>query len=153
MNEQQSELIKWLKRAFYAEKKLKALEHLRESDRERAERITSVLGGNVKGKSDTRQNTVENSLIRLACSEEKYERFLDRYVSIREEVEKKISDLHNDELEALFIYRYLDYMTIEKIAEEMHYDERTVRRKHKDGLEKMSANVRFCPCMSAGNVI
>jgi DNA-directed RNA polymerase specialized sigma24 family protein len=144
MTEQQNELIKWLNRAFYAEKKLKALEHLRESDRERAERITSVLGSNIKGKSDTRQNNAENSLIRLACSEEKYERFLDRYISLREEVEKKISDLHNDELEALFIYRYLDYMTMEKIAEEMHYDERTIKRKHKAGIEKLSPNVTLC---------
>ncbi|MBQ7046285.1 MAG: hypothetical protein IJN85_00900 [Oscillospiraceae bacterium] len=59
MTAQQRKIIAWLNRAYYAEKKLRALESLRESDRERAQRITAVYGGNDKGKSDSRSNTQE----------------------------------------------------------------------------------------------
>lgn len=142
MTENQKNKIKWLNRAFHAEKKLTALYHHKERDKERAQCITSVLGGNIKGKSDSRENAVEKALITFAGSTEEYERFLDDYILIRSEIRESIESLHDDEIEAIFIYRYLEYMTIEGIAEEMHYDERTIRRKHRSGIEKLSGNVR-----------
>ncbi|MGN1085419.1 MAG: hypothetical protein ACI4Q5_00145 [Porcipelethomonas sp.] len=43
------------------------------------------------------------------------------------------------------MYRYLEYKTMEQIAGCMHYNERTIRRKHHNGIEKLSANVLVCP--------
>ena len=47
--------------------------------------------------------------------------------------------------ETIFMYRYLDYKTMEQIAEIMNYNERTIRRKHHSGIEKLSGNVLECP--------
>lgn len=141
MTVQQLEMIAWLNRAFYAEKKVKALEALRKSDRERAQRITANYEGNDKGKSDTRLNGTEEALITLAASEEKYDKALHDYSVLRREIENAIENLHDDELETIFMYRYLEYKTIEQIAELMNYNERTIRRKHIKGIEKLSANV------------
>lgn len=153
MTSQQRKIIAWLNRAYYAEKKLRALESLRESDRERAQRITAVYGGNNKGKSDSRSNTQEIALITLACSIEKYDRFLAEYNTMRREIESAIDSLHDHELEAIFIYRYLEYRTMSDIAERMHYDERTIKRKHKAGIEKLSPNVTLRHCMSPLDVL
>lgn len=144
MTENQKNKIKWLNRAFHAEKKLMALYHHKERDKERAQCITSVLGGNIKGKSDSRENAVEKALITFAGSTEEYERFLDDYISIRGEIRESIESLHDDEIEAIFIYRYLDYKTIEDIAYEMHYDESTIKRKHKKGLAMLPPNAPIC---------
>ncbi len=141
---QQLEMIAWLNRAFYAEKKVKALESLRNSDRERAQRITANYEGNDKGKSDTRLNGTEEALITLAESEEKYDNALKEYSLMRQEIEKAIENLHNPVIEAIFIYRYLEYLSMEQIAEAMNYDLRTIQRKHKYGLEKLSPNVMVC---------
>ncbi len=141
MTTEQLDKIAWLNRAFYAEKKVKALESLRKSDEERAQRITANYERNDKGKSDSRNNGVEEALITLAQSEEKYAVALHDYIALRCEIESAIDNLHDDELEAIFIYKYLEYKTIEEISELVHYSEKTISRKHIKGIEKLSANV------------
>lgn len=139
------EKIAWLNRAFYAEKKVKALESIRKRDRERTQRITANYEGKDKGRSDGRINGVEEALIMLAESDEKYESALHDYTVLRREIQSAIESLHDDELETIFMYRYLDYKTMEQIAELMNYSERTIRRKHFKGVEKLSGNVLECP--------
>ena len=138
------EKIAWLNRAFYAEKKVKALESIRKRDRERTQQITANYEGNDKGKSDGRKNGVEEALMMLAESNEKYDNALHDYSVLRREIESAIENLHDDELETIFMYRYLDYKTMEQIAELMNYNERTIIRKHKAGIEKLSPNVIAC---------
>lgn len=138
------EKIAWLNRAFYAEKKVKALESLRKRDRERTQQITANYEGNNKGKSDGRKNGVEEALLMLAESDEKYDNALRDYTALRREIESAIEELHDNELESIFVYRYLEYKTMEQIAECMHYNERTILRKHKAGIEKLSPNVIVC---------
>ncbi len=145
MTEEQKKKSQWLNRAFYAEKKVKALELLRKRDRERTQRITANYEGNNKGKSDGRRNGVEEALITLTQSDDKYDNALRDYIALRREIESAIEELHDDELEAIFMYRYLEYKTMEQIAECMNYNERTIRRKHHYGIEKLSANVLVCP--------
>ena len=81
----------------------------------------------------------------LAESDEKYDNALHDYSLLRREIETAIESLHDDELETIFMYRYLDYKTMEQIAEIMNYNERTIRRKHHSGIEKLSGNVLECP--------
>lgn len=139
------EKIAWLNRAFYAEKKVKALESIRKRDRERTQQISANYEGNDKGKSSGRKNGVEEALMMLAESDEKYDNALHDYSLLRREIETAIESLHDDELETIFMYRYLDYKTMEQIAEIMNYNERTIRRKHHSGIEKLSGNVLECP--------
>lgn len=139
------EKIAWLNRALYAEKKVKALESIRKRDRERTQQISANYEGNDKGKSSGRKNGVEEALMMLAESDEKYDNALHDYSMLRREIETAIESLHDDELETIFMYRYLDYKTMEQIAEIMNYNERTIRRKHHSGIEKLSGNVLECP--------
>lgn len=134
------EKIAWLNRAFYAEKKVKALESIRKRDRERTQQITANYEGKDKGKSDGRKNGVEEALMMLAESDEKYDNALHDYSILRREIETAIENLHDDELETIFMYRYLDYKTMEQIAELMNYSKISIQRKHKKGIEKLIPN-------------
>ena len=131
------EKIAWLNRAFYAEKKVKALESIRKRDRERTQQITANYEGKDKGKSDGRKNGVEEALMMLAESDEKYDNALHDYSLLRREIETTIESLHDDELETIFMYRYLDYKSMEQIAELMNYSLSTVKRRHKKAIEKI----------------
>lgn len=134
------EKIAWLNRAFYAEKKVKALESIRRRDRERTQQITASYEDNDKGKSDGRKNGVEEALMVLVESDEKYDNALHDYSVLRREIETAIESLHDDELETIFMYRYLDYKTMEQIAELMNYSKISIQRKHKKGIEKLIPN-------------
>ena len=135
MTAEQEAKREWLNRAFYAEKKLNALLHKRECDRQRARRITAAIDGNDKGKSDSRSNGTEEALFKLLGSDEEYSTYLKEYLDIRHEIETAIHTLENPELEAVLIYRYLDFVpSLERIAEKMSYSYETIKNKHKKGL-------------------
>lgn len=138
MTEEQLTKMAWLNRAYHAEKKVNAIKSLRDSDRERAQRITANYSGSDKGKSDGRKNGIEEALVTLAASDEKYDNALRDYSKLRKEIECTIDSLHDDELEAIFTYRYLDYKTIEEIAELMHYSVSTVKRRFRKGIKKLN---------------
>lgn len=144
MTEEQKKKRDWLNRAFYAEKKLNALLYKRERDKELARRVTAVYGGNDKGRTDSRENVTEMALIKLLGSDEEYSDYLKEYLSLRREIEAAISTLHEPITEAILIQRHINFMSMEKIAERMHYSTRQINRKYIDGLEKMSLNVIEC---------
>lgn len=141
MTDEQLEKIAWLNRAFHAEKKVKALGSLLERDKERAKDISANYEKNDKGRSDSRTNGIEEILLLLAESEEKYNKALAEYTHCRREIETVIRGLHNDELEAVLSRHYLNYETWEQVAENMDYGVRTVKYKHKKALDKFAL---FC---------
>lgn len=140
MTEEQIIKRNWLNRAFCAEKKLNALYDKCKRDRERAERVSQVYGGVDKGKSDSKQNGTQKLLDALADSIEEYSRYASEYAEIRREVENAIRTLNDAELEAIFIHRHLNYAKVDRIAEIMHYSNRTIIDKYKKGLEKFAPN-------------
>ena len=80
MTEQELDLKHWLNRAFYADKKAKALDMLVAQCRERATGLVRASEGNDAGRSGTTKNGTENALIQLAEMEndEKTSVFLNR---------------------------------------------------------------------------
>ena len=58
-------------------------------------------------------------------------------LNIREEIQDAIFQVCDDVLGTILTRHYLLYETIEAIAEEMHYDKRTIQRKHKQALDKI----------------
>lgn len=148
MTLEQMETSAWLNRAFYKDKKVRALRSLLERDRARAQGLTVNYGGVDKGRSDSRENGVEAAMQICAQTEKEYDASLCEYEAIRREVKAVINGLHDDVLEALLTYRYLEGLPMEEIAERMHYDSRTILRKHKIGLDKLSLVVTQCHCMS-----
>ncbi|MDD7556209.1 sigma factor-like helix-turn-helix DNA-binding protein [Ruminococcus sp.] len=137
MTLEQMETSAWLNRAFYKEKKVRALRSLLERDRARAQGLAVNYEGIDKGHSDGRENGVEAALQICAETSETYDKALCEYDTIRREVSQVINGMHDDELEALLTYRYLEGLPMEEIAERMHYSARSVKYKHKQALDKV----------------
>lgn len=137
MTLEQMETSAWLNRAFYKDKKVRALRSLLERDRARAQGLTVNYGGVDKGRSDSRENGVEAAMQICAQTEKEHDTALCEYETIRREVKAVINALHDDELEALLTYRYLEGLPMEEIAERMHYSARSVKYKHKQALDKV----------------
>ncbi|MDE5620335.1 MAG: hypothetical protein K2I80_07420 [Ruminococcus sp.] len=121
----------WMNRAFYAEKKVNALDMLIKQCRERAERLAY-------GEQDTALNGTESTFMKLLDMKKKYSRQKSELVKITDEVSNIISELHDDDLETVLIHRYLLFHTIEQTAEFMHYSPETVKRKQKKAIEKLT---------------
>lgn len=139
MTTEQLERIRWLNRAFHAEKAAKAWLAKLERDRSLAERITH--GGGSPGGTPS-GNSTEDALIRLATTEQETQQRLRELVTIREEITQAIAAVDDYDMQAILVRHYLAYETFETIAEKMHYSERTVRRKHLLALQKI---VLECP--------
>ena len=127
----------WLNRAFYADKKAKALEMLVRQCRERAEGLSRCSEGNDKGRSDGAENGTENALMKLAEMERKADAQRVEAVNVSAEIQTIISGLHDDDLEAVLIHRYILFHTIEQTAEIMSYHPNTVKSKVKKAIQKL----------------
>lgn len=127
----------WLNRAFYADKKAKALEALAEQCRERAQGLSINWEGNDSGKSDGAENGTENALMRLTEIEERIIKLRVECANIMSETLEAIWSLHDDDLEAVLINRYILYYTIEQTAEIMNYHPNTVKGKVKKAIQKL----------------
>ena len=148
MTEQQIERIRWLNRAFHADKIARAWVEKRECDRSLAERIRSGLASGTGGSGS--DNSTENALLRLAETEHETELRLAELVQIRDEIAQAIATVDDDDMQAILMWHYLMYETFERIAEKMNYSERTVRRKHLIALDKV---VLECPVKMCYNDI
>lgn len=150
MTDKQSEVKHWLNRAFYADKKVKALEMLLRQYRERAESVSVCCEGNDRGKCSSSKNGTEDALMKLVDTEQKLQRQIFELISISDEISEAISKLEDDALETVLIHRYILFHTIEETAEIMNYTSRTVRRKQAEAIDKL---VLKCPCLSSLNVV
>jgi DNA-directed RNA polymerase specialized sigma24 family protein len=137
MTEKELDLRHWLNRAFYADKKAKALDMLVSQCRERATGLVRYSEGNDTGKSGTSKNGTESALMKLAEMEEKAECQKAEAVKVSAEIQDAISMLHDDDLEAVLIHRYLNFLTIEQTAEIMNYHPNTVKAKVKTAVQKI----------------
>ena len=150
MTIQELEMRQWLNRAFYADKKAKALEALAQQCREHAQGLSASLECNDKGKSDGAENGTENALMRLVEIEEKIIKLRVECAYVISETLETIWSLRDDDLEAVLINRYILYYTIEQTAEIMHYAPRTVRKKQKQAIEKLCL---LMPCNASSDVV
>lgn len=135
----------WLNRAFYADKKIKALDALIERHRERAQGLSHGSEGNDTGHSATPKNSTESALMKLAELEEKAATQRMIAVGELEKVQNAISMLQDTDLETVMIHRYLLFETIEQTAEIMHYAPRTVKAKQKQAIDKLCT---LMPCIA-----
>lgn len=137
MTTQELDIRHWLNRAFYADKKAKALDMLVRQCRERAEGLSRCSEGNDKGRSDSAENGTENALMKLAEMERKADEQKAEAVNVSAEIQGTISKLHDDDLEAVLIHRYILFHTIEQTAEIMNYHPNTVKSKVKKAVQKL----------------
>lgn len=135
MTEEQIKKMQWLNRAYFAEGKIKALEAVREKNQAIAIRCNSYRSTEeqkeIIKKLHDDVTTLKDELFELA--------------SLRMEIRDTIATIENNEYEAILNMRYLAYMKMQEIADLMGYDRKTIQRKHKSALEKLSLNVALEP--------
>ena len=134
MTTEQLKKIAWLERAFYAEKLAKAYLEKCERERSLAQRLSRCSEGTAGTSS---LNPTEDALIRLAVTERQTQEKLKNLVKIREEISEAIQQIEEPDLQAVLVWHYLNYFTFEQTAEKMHYDKRTIQRKHQKALDKI----------------
>lgn len=113
MTEEQNRKMMWLNRSRLTERKITALSNVASKD----QRLGCDLGANFNN---------------LELAEE-----IKRLQKQRIEIFNAIAAIHDDELEAIMYERYLVYSPMQTIADMMHYDRKTVTRKHKIALDKI----------------
>ena len=134
MTAEQLQKIAWLNRAFHAEKAARAWKDKYQRNKALAQRIS---GGLASSGARSGNNATEDALIRLSETERKTRAKINELIQIQEEIADKIMQIDDNELQAVLVYRYLNCMTFEQIAEKMHYSLITIRRKHKSALDKL----------------
>ena len=127
--------VAWLNRAFHAEKNAKAWMAKLERDRSLAERISRSTSGT--GTGGAQSNTTEDCLIRLAETQEGVQNALRELAGIREEIAAVIRGVDDLDEQTILVRHYLAYEKIDTVAEKMHYEKRTIQRKHNKALEKI----------------
>ncbi len=138
MTPEEIKVRNWLNRVFYADKKIRTLDMLLKASVMHAEGLSRVQQYNYTGKSDTRLNGTQDTFLKLADIEHRYNIQKQELLKIYDEVSEAISKLHDDELEAVLIHRFLLFHTIQQTAEIMHYSPETVKRKQKKAIEKLT---------------
>lgn len=116
---EREQVKEWLKSAYYAEKKIKSLEILINQLRERAKKY-----GGCNNDIESMEKKIEEQQIEL--------------IKITDDISNAISKLHNHDLETILIYKYLLFYTMEKTADLMHYNRRTILRKHKIAINNLA---------------
>ena len=136
--EERKRKVDWLNRAFHAEKNARAWMAKLERDRSLAERITRNASESFQNSAGgAGSNSTENYLIRLADTQERLQEALRALADVREEITRVIQAVDDLDAQTVLVRHYLAYEKFETIAEKMHYDERTIRRKHSAALEKI----------------
>lgn len=136
--EERKAKVAWLNRAFHAEKNARAWMAKLERDRSLAERISRNASESPQGASGGAPgNTTEDYLIRLAGTQERLQDALRALADVREEITEAIRRVEDLDAQTILVRHYLAYEKIDTIAEKMHYDKRTIQRKHNYALEQV----------------
>lgn len=138
MTDKELDFKKWLNRAFYAEKKVKALELCLQRCRERAENISVCYEHNDKSKSSS-ENTTENILVRLADAEIELSKQIIELLDVLDEIKDSIAKLEDDSLETIMIHRYILFHTVNKTAKLTNFSIETVKLKQRQAIKKLAA--------------
>ena len=123
----------WLLRAWNIEKEIHALEREKESAKALA---TSVTAKYDDVKVQTSQgNSTENAILKYIEYENKIAERIDELYAVKREIFDAISKVDNTTYRTLLALRYLQFMTWERIAEEMRVDNRHIYKLHNKALD------------------
>ena len=134
MTDEQLKKIAYLNQAYYIKRKINALNEVRTRNK---------INSAVNYKSDGTQHTggynrEEMRMMKILELDEKISSETDKLNKTLNEIYDIISTVDDIELNTLLTYRYILFLKIDEIADKMHYDEKTIRRKMKKALNKIA---------------
>lgn len=126
--------IRKLNKAFYIEKNVEALMEVKKMNEKIIERYKAI--------NDTEKETAEETIKNINNLNTKINSNIDSLVNTRNEIADIINSLENEEYKTILTRRYLLHQGMQEIADIMHYDLRSILRKHKATIQTiMSLNV------------
>ena len=138
----EQEVKHWLKRAYYADKRIKVLESLINQCRINAQRLSGHSEHKDTVRSSNAENSTEKALLKLIENQQKYADEIQALEDIKRDILMTIAKIDDSELETILIHRYILLHTIEETAEIMNYSQMTISRKTNQAI-KMLLNVMF----------
>lgn len=125
--------IRYLSRYRRMSKRIDRLLEEQSRWREMALKITPVLsqtpGGGESG------SPIERPMDKVLEIDEKINQEIDELQTVRQEIRAALNQLEDESLKLLMEYRYIDGMTWEQIAVEMHYSYMQICRLHGKALK------------------
>lgn len=112
-----------------------ALSEALECARAEAMKITPSWGGE-RVQTSVRQDRQEEAVLRYTELKAEINSRIRRLFEIKKELFELVDKIEDPRLRTLIIYRYINRMTFEAIADKMGYDLRWVYRIHKKALEE-----------------
>lgn len=126
--------IRKLNKAFYIEKNVEALMEVKKMNEKIIERYKVI--------NDTEKEMAEETIKNINNLNTKISSNIYSLVNTRNEIADIINSLENEEYKTILTRRYLLYQGMQEIADIMHYDLRSIFRKHKTAIQTiMSLNV------------
>ena len=135
--EERKQKVDWLNRAFHAEKNARAWMAKLERDKSLAERISRSPS---EGAGAAQGNSTEDYLIRLAATQEGLQEALRALVDVREEITRVIQAVDDLDAQTVLVRHFLNYESLDSVAENTHWGRTTVYRKYRLGLEMLVLN-------------
>ena len=117
----ENEFKNYLKRACYADKRIKVLESLINQCRINAQRLSKNGEYTDNAKNSKAENSTEKALLKLVENQQKYSDEIKNLENIKSEIMNLIAKLNDSELETVLIHRYILFHTVEETAELMNY--------------------------------
>lgn len=116
------------------ERRIKRLQSEKQGWLEKATAVSPNLSDMPKGGGTDK---IQNAVCRIADIEQKINRDIDRQIDLRERIEAAVCAISDGRLRDLMRYRYIDGMTWEQIAVEMHYSYVHICRMHGQALAQI----------------
>lgn len=129
----------WLNRGYHADERMRNLQDRIAVYRSAAERITSSISGAPGGAAESR---VERYAVMIAESEEAWLKELREIGNIRREICEAIASIGDARVQSVLEDRYIHNLPWREIARLNNYDESTVYRLHRKGLEAIDEIIR-----------
>ena len=139
--EERKAKVDWLNRAFHAEKNARAWMAKLERDRSLAERISRNAAESPQtGAGGAGSNSTEDYLIRLAGTQERLQEALRELVDVREEIARAIQAVGDLDAQTILVRHFLNYESLDLVADHTHWGRTTVYRKYNIGLRMLVLN-------------
>lgn len=135
MTEKQLEKINILNKLHYAEMKLRSANSIKNNDKKLGRALLKAIP------ADDSENSYKNYKKEILGfyknSAENFITAFKEYKKIREDTERLINTVSDEELAAILKYRFIEYKTWEEIASVMYFSVRTAKYKYKKALDKL----------------
>ncbi len=104
--------------------------------RDMLQKVTASYSSGLKG-GGTIRNRTEELIAKIVDLERHLHEKLARQISLQHEIEQLVENVGDSRERLLLQYRYLDGMTFEEIAVQMHYSWRQIHRLHSRALTNL----------------